>query len=38
MPVVIRYEQAVYGSFAFWDRGYAILARSPAAATSGSPT
>lgn len=29
MPVVIRYEQAVYGSFPFWDRGYAILARSP---------
>ena len=29
MPVVIRYEQAVYGSFPFWDKGYAILARSP---------
>jgi len=28
-PVAIRYEQAVYGSFPFWDRGYAILARSP---------
>jgi len=28
-PVVIRYEQAVYGSFPFWDRGYAILAQSP---------
>lgn len=25
---VIRYEQAVYGSFPFWDRGYALLARS----------
>jgi hypothetical protein len=25
----IRYEQAVYGSFAFWDRGYAVLAQSP---------
>ena len=24
----MRYEQAVYGSFAFWDRGYALLARS----------
>lgn len=24
----IRYEQAVYGSFPFWDRGYALLARS----------
>lgn len=24
----IAYEQAVYGSFSFWDRGYAILARS----------
>ncbi len=29
MPVVIRYEQAVYGSFPFWDKGYAILARLP---------
>lgn len=29
MPVVIRFEQAVYGSFPFWDKGYAILARSP---------
>lgn len=29
MPVAIHYEQAVYGSFPFWDRGYAILARSP---------
>jgi hypothetical protein len=29
MPASIRYEQAVYGSFPFWDRGYAILARSP---------
>ncbi|WP_406698757.1 hypothetical protein V5E97_07710 [Singulisphaera sp. Ch08] len=28
-PVEIRYEQAVYGSFPFWDRGYAILAHSP---------
>jgi hypothetical protein len=25
----IRYEQAVYGSFPFWDRGYALLAASP---------
>ena len=24
----IAYEQAVYGSFPFWDRGYAVLARS----------
>jgi hypothetical protein len=24
----IRYEQAVYGSFPFWHRGYAVLARS----------
>jgi hypothetical protein len=24
----IRYEQAVYGSFPFWARGYAVLARS----------
>ena len=24
----IRYEQAVYGSFPFWDRGYAVLAKS----------
>lgn len=30
MPTVpIRYEQAVYGSFPFWDRGYAVLAQSP---------
>jgi hypothetical protein len=27
--VTICYEQAVYGSFPFWDRGYAILAQSP---------
>src|SRR3954464_15992347 len=27
--VEIRYEQAVYGSFPFWDRGYAVLAHSP---------
>lgn len=25
----IRCEQAIYGSFPFWDRGYAILAQSP---------
>ena len=25
----VRFEQAVYGSFPFWDRGYAVLARSP---------
>lgn len=25
----VRYEQAVYGSFPFWDRGYALLAQSP---------
>ncbi len=25
----IPIEQAVYGSFPFWDRGYAVLARSP---------
>ena len=24
----IAYEQAVYGSFPFWDKGYAVLARS----------
>jgi hypothetical protein len=24
----VRYEQAVYGSFPFWNRGYAVLARS----------
>ncbi len=30
MPTVsVRYEQAVYGSFPFWDKGYAVLARSP---------
>ncbi|WP_422928327.1 hypothetical protein [Singulisphaera sp. PoT] len=27
--VFFTYEQAVYGSFSFWDRGYAILATSP---------
>lgn len=27
--VRVRFEQAVYGSFAFWDRGYALLAHSP---------
>ena len=27
--VHVRYEQAVYGSFPFWDRGYALLAQSP---------
>jgi hypothetical protein len=26
--VAIRYEQAVYGSFPFWDKGYAVLAQS----------
>jgi hypothetical protein len=26
--VEVRFEQAVYGSFPFWDRGYAILAHS----------
>jgi hypothetical protein len=25
----VRYEQAVYGSFPFWDRGYGALANSP---------
>ena len=25
----VRYEQAVYGSFPFWDRGYDVLACSP---------
>src|SRR5260370_1957318 len=28
-PTVIRFEQAAYGSFAFWNQGYAILAQSP---------
>ncbi len=27
--ITITYEQAVYGNFAFWDQGYAVLARSP---------
>jgi hypothetical protein len=26
--VKVRYEQAVYGSFPFWNRGYGVLARS----------
>ena len=25
----VRFEQAVYGSFPFWRRGYGVLARSP---------
>ncbi|MEO6809377.1 MAG: hypothetical protein ABI353_09735 [Isosphaeraceae bacterium] len=29
----VRYEQAVYGSFPFWDRGYAVLAQSPGCRT-----
>jgi hypothetical protein len=28
MTKSVRYEQAVYGSFPFWNRGYAVLARS----------
>lgn len=28
-PRAVRFEQAVYGSFAFRDQGYALLARSP---------
>jgi hypothetical protein len=28
LPVTFKLEQAIYGSFAFWDRGYAVLARS----------
>jgi hypothetical protein len=28
LPFAIRFEQAVYGSFAFWGRGYSVLARS----------
>jgi hypothetical protein len=28
LPVNVRFEQAVYGSFPFWHRGYAVLARS----------
>jgi hypothetical protein len=26
--VKVRFEQAVYGSFSFWNRGYSVLARS----------
>jgi len=29
VPRTVRYEQAVYGSFPFWDKGYATLAQSP---------
>ena len=25
LPVKVRFEQAVYGSFPFWHRGYAVL-------------
>jgi hypothetical protein len=28
MNVPVRFEQAVYGSFPFWQRGYGVLARS----------
>ena len=29
IPIVrVRFEQAVYGSFSFWNRGYSVLARS----------
>jgi hypothetical protein len=28
LPITVRLEQAVYGSFPFWDRGYAVLAHS----------
>ena len=28
LPVNVRFEQAVYGSFPFWNRGYAVLAHS----------
>lgn len=28
LPVTVRVEQAVYGSFPFWHRGYAVLAHS----------
>lgn len=27
--IVVRFEQAVYGSFPFWDKGYGVLATSP---------
>jgi GTPase-associated protein 1, N-terminal domain type 2 len=27
--IAVRFEQAVYGSFPFWDKGYAVLAQSP---------
>jgi hypothetical protein len=28
LPLTIRFEQAVYGSFPFWQRGYSVLAHS----------
>ena len=28
-PSRVSFEQAVYGSFPFWDQGYALLASSP---------
>jgi hypothetical protein len=28
LPAKIRFEQAVYGSFPFWNRGYSLLCRS----------
>ncbi len=28
MSRTVRYEQAIYGSFPFWSRGYAVLSRS----------
>jgi hypothetical protein len=29
LPITVRLEQAVYGSFPFWNQGYALLAHSP---------
>jgi len=28
LPITVRFEQAVYGSFPFWNQGYALLAHS----------
>jgi hypothetical protein len=28
LPVKVRFEQGVYGSFPFWDRGYGVLSKS----------
>ena len=37
LPPTVRFEQAVYGSFPFWHRGYAVFANRRVAGPSGLP-